>query len=194
MVVDTKKKGTALKDLGAGAVLQCLEALTLGMPFEVWKTRMGRFREESTVRAFVNVYKAGGGGLPGVASFWAGLGPKMIESASKGAVLLWSKEGQFFPHFFCVCDPFPHSHEQLLIVAVSALASIPLFRRSLQEEVVGYVFSFFFFFSPVHFLNDLSLSSGLSNHRDEPMHLLCDCRCFQARVHTHSMLSWCLPG
>eukprot|EP00008_Paramoeba_atlantica_P003787 CAMPEP_0201488726 /NCGR_PEP_ID=MMETSP0151_2-20130828/19342_1 /ASSEMBLY_ACC=CAM_ASM_000257 /TAXON_ID=200890 /ORGANISM="Paramoeba atlantica, Strain 621/1 / CCAP 1560/9" /LENGTH=279 /DNA_ID=CAMNT_0047874079 /DNA_START=123 /DNA_END=962 /DNA_ORIENTATION=- len=82
----------ALKDLGSGAVLQCLEALTLGMPFEVWKTRMGRYREESTVRAFSNVYRAGGGGMSGVMSFWAGLGPKMIESASKGAVLLMSKE------------------------------------------------------------------------------------------------------
>ena len=28
----------------------------------------------------------------GVGAFWAGVGPKMIESASKGAVLIWSKE------------------------------------------------------------------------------------------------------
>lgn len=82
----------ALKDLGSGAVLQCLEALTLGMPFEVWKTRMGRYRGETTPQAFVNVYKAGGGGLQGVMSFWAGLGPKMVESATKGGVLLLSKE------------------------------------------------------------------------------------------------------
>ena len=70
-----------------------MEALTLGMPFEVWKTRMGRYRNENTVSAFVNVYKAGGGGMKGVMSFWAGLGPKMVESASKGAVLLVSREG-----------------------------------------------------------------------------------------------------
>ena len=31
--------------LRMGATLQCVEAATLGMPFEVWKTRMGRFRE-----------------------------------------------------------------------------------------------------------------------------------------------------
>lgn len=36
-----------------------VEAATLGMPFEVWKTRMGRFRNESTVQAFVNIYKRG---------------------------------------------------------------------------------------------------------------------------------------
>lgn len=33
------------------------------------------------------MYKNGG-----VGAFWAGLSPKMVESASKGAVLLWSKE------------------------------------------------------------------------------------------------------
>lgn len=45
------------RDLLNGAILQCIEAATLGMPFEVWKTRMGRYRNESTVQAFVNVYK-----------------------------------------------------------------------------------------------------------------------------------------
>jgi hypothetical protein len=39
------------------------------------------------VQAFVNVYKRGG-----VLAFWAGLGPKLVESASKGAILLASKE------------------------------------------------------------------------------------------------------
>lgn len=75
------------KDLFNGAVLQCLEAITLGMPFEVWKTRMGRFRDENTIQAFVNVYKRAG-----ILGFWQGIGPKMIESASKGAVLLFAKE------------------------------------------------------------------------------------------------------
>lgn len=75
------------KDLANGAVLQCVEAATLGMPFEVWKTRMGRFREESTMTAFVNVYKRGG-----ATAFWQGTSAKMVESASKGAILLFSKE------------------------------------------------------------------------------------------------------
>lgn len=57
------------------------------MPFEVWKTRMGRFRTESTIEAFKNVYKSGG-----VAAFWRGTSAKMVESASKGAILLYSKE------------------------------------------------------------------------------------------------------
>lgn len=71
-----------------GAVLQCLEAASLGMPFEVWKTRMGRFRDENTIRAFINVYKNGGG----VTAYWSGLSAKMVESASKGAVLMVAKE------------------------------------------------------------------------------------------------------
>jgi len=83
-----KGKGASTRDLFNGAALQCLEALTLGMPFEVWKTRMGRFRNETTMEAFVNVYRRGGG----VLAFWAGLGPKLVESASKGAILLFSKE------------------------------------------------------------------------------------------------------
>jgi hypothetical protein len=62
------------------------------MPFEVWKTRMGRFRNEGTVQAFKSVYESGGGGVKGVLRFWQGSGPKMVESASKGAVLLFSKE------------------------------------------------------------------------------------------------------
>merc|ERR1712153_194600 len=50
-----------------GGVLQCLEAATLGMPFEVWKTRMGRFRTEGTMEAFHNVKKSGGYKM-----FWQG--------------------------------------------------------------------------------------------------------------------------
>eukprot|EP01066_Platyproteum_vivax_P003468 Platyproteum_vivax@DN1438_c0_g1_i1.p1 len=75
------------KDLASGAALQMAEAATLGMPFEVWKTRMGRFQNESTVSSFRNVYKRGG-----PLAFWQGLGPKMVECASKGSVLLFSKE------------------------------------------------------------------------------------------------------
>jgi len=76
-----------LKTAYQGGVLQCLEAVTLGMPFEVWKTRMGRFRNESTMESFRAVYNSGG-----IGQFWQGTGPKMIESATKGGVLLLSKE------------------------------------------------------------------------------------------------------
>ena len=65
-------------DLFLGPLIQCAEAATLGMPFEVWKTRMGRFRQEGTLEAFANIYKQGG-----VKAFWAGTGPKMIESEAR---------------------------------------------------------------------------------------------------------------
>uniref|UniRef100_A0A7S0NII4 Mitochondrial carrier family n=1 Tax=Micromonas pusilla TaxID=38833 RepID=A0A7S0NII4_MICPS len=75
-------------DLFLGPLIQCAEAATLGMPFEVWKTRMGRFRQEGTLEAFANIYKQGG-----VKAFWAGTGPKMFESGSKGMILMYAKEG-----------------------------------------------------------------------------------------------------
>ena len=37
--------------------MQCVEAATLGLPFEVWKTHMGTYRNETTMQAFNNVYK-----------------------------------------------------------------------------------------------------------------------------------------
>jgi len=76
------------KDLAIGGVLQCIEAASLGMPFEVWKTRMGRFRNEGTMEALGNVYKLGG-----VGGFWRGVGPKLVESALKRGILLFAKEG-----------------------------------------------------------------------------------------------------
>lgn len=82
----------SFSDLRNGAILQMAEAATLGLPLEVWKTRMGRFRNESTLTAFRNVYHDGGRGLSGIAAYWRGFGPKMIESATKGAVLMISKE------------------------------------------------------------------------------------------------------
>lgn len=82
----------SLIDMRNGMMLQMAEAATLGLPFEVWKTRMGRFRTENTAQAFRSVYHSGGTGWGGVGAFWRGFGPKMIESASKGAVLLVSKE------------------------------------------------------------------------------------------------------
>lgn len=87
-----QQKGTSLGDLRNGAIIQMLEGITLGMPFEIWKTRMGRYRNESTIQAFKAVHKAGGGGIRGMSAFWDGWAPKMVESATKGAVLLWSKE------------------------------------------------------------------------------------------------------
>lgn len=75
------------KDMALGAFIQCAEAASLGMPFEVWKTRMGRFRNEGTFEAFANVYKQGG-----PTAFWKGTSAKMVESATKGAILLYSKE------------------------------------------------------------------------------------------------------
>ena len=84
--------GKGWKNIRNGAVLQCAEAITLGMPFEVWKTRMGRMRSETTTEAFWNIHKQGGGGLAGFSSFWNGTGSKMVESASKGAVLIYAKE------------------------------------------------------------------------------------------------------
>lgn len=81
----------SMRDVRNGALLQMAEAATLGLPFEVWKTRMGRFRNESTIRAFHGVYRNGGG----VSAFWAGFWPKMFESATKGAVLLVAKETLF---------------------------------------------------------------------------------------------------
>lgn len=81
------------RDLRNGALLQMAEAATLGLPFEVWKTRMGRFRNEGTIEAFRNVYQTAGGGFAGVSAFWRGFAPKLVESATKGAVLMVAKEG-----------------------------------------------------------------------------------------------------
>eukprot|EP00755_Sulcionema_specki_P023187 Sspe_Gene.14174::Locus_4897_Transcript_5_10_Confidence_0.217_Length_1237::g.14174::m.14174 len=79
--------GTGAQDMITGAALQMVEAATLGLPFEVWKTRMGWYHKETTMEAFRNVYRKGG-----LKAYWAGFTPKMVESGTKGAVLLWSKE------------------------------------------------------------------------------------------------------
>ena len=39
---------------------KCIEAATVGLPFEVWKTHMGTYRSETTMQAFRNIYKSGG--------------------------------------------------------------------------------------------------------------------------------------
>ena len=79
--------GKGWKNLRNGAVLQCVEAITLGMPLEVWKTRMGRFRNETTMQSLRAVYAE-----RGIGGFWNGSTPKMVESASKGAVLVYAKD------------------------------------------------------------------------------------------------------
>jgi len=79
--------GKGVKDLRNGAVLQCIEAATLGMPLEVWKTHMGRYRNMGTAESFMTIYRQNGLG-----GFWKGTAPKMVESASKGAVLIYAKE------------------------------------------------------------------------------------------------------
>ena len=70
-------KGGGWQNAVIGPVLQCLEAATLGMPLEVWKTYMGRNRDATTLGAIRSIYQQGGSGFPGVAAFWAGTGPKV---------------------------------------------------------------------------------------------------------------------
>lgn len=75
------------RDMAIGAFLQCAEAFTLGMPFEVWKTQqisnLAKGNWQSAPKEFMNLYRSGLG------KFYHGTGAKMVESASKGAILLW---------------------------------------------------------------------------------------------------------
>jgi hypothetical protein len=80
-------KSTVSANLARGAFLSCSESLTLGQPFEVWKTRMARFRTETTAQSFRTIYAT-----EGIGGFWSGVGPKMFECATKGAVLLFASE------------------------------------------------------------------------------------------------------
>ena len=54
---------------------------------QVWKTYLGRNRGTGTLKAVGEIYRNGG-----VSAFWAGTGAKMVESASKGLILMYSKE------------------------------------------------------------------------------------------------------
>jgi hypothetical protein len=76
------------KDLIFGGLLQCIEAGTVGLPFEVWKTHMGANRSEGTLQALRSIHKSGGW-----RAFYRGFNPKMVESFLKGGVLMFSKEG-----------------------------------------------------------------------------------------------------
>jgi hypothetical protein len=58
-----------------------------GMPFEVWKTRMGRHRQEGTIEAFMNVYKRGG-----IGGFWAGTGATTPQKKQRDARTLATSE------------------------------------------------------------------------------------------------------
>ena len=75
-----QQKAGVTANLLRGAALACAEAATLGLPLEVWKTRMGRFRTESTMQSFRAIYADGG-----ASSFWKGAAPKMLECSTKGA-------------------------------------------------------------------------------------------------------------
>jgi hypothetical protein len=54
---------------------------------QVWKTYLGRNRGTGTLEAVRDISTAGG-----APAFWGGTGAKMVESASKGLILMWSKE------------------------------------------------------------------------------------------------------
>ena len=84
----SKTRAMPIIDVAIGPLIQMAEAASLGMPFEVWKTRMGRHRTESTAEAFANIYREGG-----AKAFWRGTQAKMFESATKGAILMYAKEG-----------------------------------------------------------------------------------------------------
>eukprot|EP00043_Microstomoeca_roanoka_P005865 m.58584 g.58584 ORF g.58584 m.58584 type:complete len:294 (-) comp13158_c0_seq1:780-1661(-) len=81
-----------LHDARNGAVLQMVEAASLGMPLEVWKTHLGRHRDQTTLQGLRAIYAGHGGGFKGVQAFWRGTTAKMVESATKGSVLMFSKE------------------------------------------------------------------------------------------------------
>jgi hypothetical protein len=61
--------------------------MSLGMPFEVWKTHLGTYRNQGTLEAFRTIYQKGG-----IGAFWKGWQPKLVESFAKGGILLFSKE------------------------------------------------------------------------------------------------------
>ncbi len=86
-VVATNNNQSKIKLLLTGGCLQTMEGLTVGMPFEVWKTKMGANRALSTTQAFQAIYAEGG-----IKSFYRGWQAKAFESFSKGGILLYSKE------------------------------------------------------------------------------------------------------
>ncbi|KAH9601504.1 Mitochondrial substrate/solute carrier [Trypanosoma melophagium] len=75
------------RDIAIGAVLQCGEAFTLGMPFEVWKTQqisgLAKGKWLSAAEEFKVLARSG------VRRFYDGTGAKMIEAGLKGSILLF---------------------------------------------------------------------------------------------------------
>jgi hypothetical protein len=75
------------RDMAIGATLQCVEAFTLGMPFEVWKTQqisnLSKGNWQSAAAEFKDLMSHG------IGKFYHGTSAKMVESASKGAILLY---------------------------------------------------------------------------------------------------------
>ena len=59
-------------DLAVGGFIQCAEAASLGMPFEVWKTHMARNRSDGAVKSLKFIYNKNG-----LASFWQGTSAKV---------------------------------------------------------------------------------------------------------------------
>lgn len=76
------------RDLAIGGTIQTAEAMSLGMPFEVWKTQqISSIRTGKIDSAAESFHKLWGGG---VSRFWKGSSAKMTESFLKGGVLFWS--------------------------------------------------------------------------------------------------------
>ncbi|EKG01829.1 mitochondrial carrier protein, putative [Trypanosoma cruzi] len=75
------------RDILIGGVLQCTEAFTLGMPFEVWKTQqisgLAKGQWNSFIVEFKTLCESGWG------RFYHGTGAKMVEAALKGSILLF---------------------------------------------------------------------------------------------------------
>lgn len=85
----TTQKGD-WRDIAVGGAVQCAEAITLGMPFEVWKTqqissiRTGRI--ETVGESFSKLWSGG------IGRFYKGSSAKMVESFLKGGVLFWTSQ------------------------------------------------------------------------------------------------------
>ena len=75
------------RSLVTGAVLGCIETVTLGQPLEVWKTRNGQMHNESAFESLRAIYRT-----RGPKGFWVGLEPRLVESTTKGAILVYSRE------------------------------------------------------------------------------------------------------
>lgn len=78
------------KDLLIGGVLQMVEAATLGMPLEVWKTQQISSLRREKIETFTESF--GALWQQGLAKFYKGTSAKLIESGAKGGVLVYSSQ------------------------------------------------------------------------------------------------------